>query len=284
MSIDVKSLSPALGAEIGGVDLREDLSAATVAEIIAAWHAHLVLLFRGQSLTEDDQIRFAQHFGALQKRTRPPEAINEAGHTKYPQLTMLVSNIRENGKLIGSLPDGEMHFHSDQCYLEKPATGTFLYAIEVPSAGGDTLFLNMYKAYATLPAELKAKIDGRKALNAYLYDSTTRAVNGSKVDFSDHPHYVQPIVRTHPDTGRKALYVNRLMTFTVEGMEEEEGGALLNRLFDHIEQDQFIYAHHWRPGDLVLWDNRCTLHARTDFSDQERRLLRRYVVMGDRVF
>jgi taurine dioxygenase len=284
MSIEVKPLSPALGAEIGGVDLRDDLSAAVVAEIIAAWHSHLVLLFRGQSLTEDDQIRFAQHFGALQKRTRPPEAINEAGHTKYPQLTMLVSNIRENGKLIGSLPDGEMHFHSDQCYLEKPATGTFLYAIEVPSAGGDTLFLNMYKAYETLPPELKAKIDGKKALNAYLYDSTTRAVNGSKIDFSDHPHYVQPIVRTHPDTQRKALYVNRLMTFTVEGMEEEEGGALLNRLFGHIEQDRFIYAHHWRPGDLVLWDNRCTLHARTDFSDQERRLLRRYVVMGDRVY
>jgi taurine dioxygenase len=284
MTLTVKPLSPALGAEISGVDLREELPAATVAAILDAWHEHLVILFRDQSLSEDDQIRFAQHFGPLQKRTRPPEAINEAGYTKYPQLTMLVSNIRENGKLIGSLPDGEMHFHSDQCYLEKPATGTFLYAIEVPSQGGDTLFLNMYKAYETLPAELKARIDGRKALNAYLYDSTTRAVNGSKVDFSAHPHYVQPVVRTHPDTKRKALYVNRLMTFTIEDMDDEEGGALLNTLFDHIEQDRFIYAHHWRVGDLVLWDNRCTLHARTDFSDRERRLLRRYVVMGDRVY
>jgi taurine dioxygenase len=134
MTVTVKPLSPALGAEIAGVDLREELSAATIAGIIAAWHRHLVLLFRDQSLSEDDQIRFAQHFGTLQKRTRPAEAINEAGHTQYPQLTMLVSNIRENGKLIGSLPDGEMHFHSDQCYLEKPATGTFLYAMEVPSA------------------------------------------------------------------------------------------------------------------------------------------------------
>jgi taurine dioxygenase len=284
MTLTVKPLSTALGAEIVGIDLREDLSATTVAEIVEAWHRHLVLLFRNQSLSEDDQIRFARHFGDLQRRTRPPEAINEAGHTKYPQLTMLVSNIRDNGKLIGSLPDGEMHFHSDQCYLEKPATGTFLYAIEVPSQGGDTLFLNMYEAYETLPAELKSRVDGRKALNAYLYDSTTRAVNGSKVDFSAHPHYVQPIVRTHPDTGRKALYVNRLMTFTVDGMDEEEGGALLNRLFDHIEQDRFIYAHRWRVGDLVLWDNRCTLHARTDFSDKERRLLRRYTVLGDRVY
>jgi taurine dioxygenase len=284
MPLVVKPLSPALGAEIGGIDLRQDLSAETFAEIRDIWHKHLVILFRGQSLSEDEQIRFAQRFGELQKRTRPPEAINEAGHTKYPQLTMLVSNIRENGKLIGSLPDGEMHFHSDQCYLEKPATGTFLYAIEVPSAGGDTLFLNMYKAYETLPSELKAGVDGRKALNAYLYDSTTRAVNGSKVDFTAHPHFVQPIVRTHPDTKRKALYVNRLMTFTVDGMDEEEGGALLNKLFDHIERDEFIYAHRWRVGDLVLWDNRCTLHARTDFSDKERRLLRRYTVLGERVY
>jgi taurine dioxygenase len=284
MPLVVKPLSPALGAEIAGIDLREDLSAETFAEILNAWHKHLVILFRNQSLSEDDQIHFAQRFGELQKRTRPPEAINESGHTKYPQLTMLVSNIRENGKLIGSLPDGEMHFHSDQCYLEKPATGTFLYALEVPSEGGDTLFLNMYKAYEELPSELKARVDGRKALNAYLYDSTTRAVNGSKVDFTAHPHFVQPIVRTHPDTKRKALYVNRLMTFTVDGMDEGEGGALLNKLFDHIEEDRFIYAHHWRVGDLVLWDNRCTLHARTDFSDKERRLLRRYTVLGDRVY
>jgi len=284
MHLEIKPLSPALGAEISGVDLRDELSAETVAKIIDAWHEHLVLLFKNQDLSEDDQIRFARHFGALQKRTRPAEAINEYGHTKYPELTMLVSNIRENGKLIGSLPDGEMHFHSDQCYLEKPATGTFLYAIEVPSAGGDTLFLNMYKAYETLPADIKARIDGRKALNAYLYDSTTRAVNGTKVDFTAHPHYVQPIVRTHPATKRKALYVNRLMTFTVEGLDDEDGSALLNTLFDHMERDQFIYAHHWRVDDLVLWDNRCTLHARTDFSDRERRMLRRYVVMGDRVY
>ena len=130
---------------------------------------------------------------------------------------MLVSNIRENGKLIGSLPDGEMHFHSDQCYLERPAKGTFLYAIEIPSQGGDTLFLNMYKAYDTLPSALKARVDGRKALNAYLYDSTTRDVNGSKLDLSVHPHHVQPIIRTHDDTKRKALYVNRLMNSNHRG-------------------------------------------------------------------
>jgi taurine dioxygenase len=284
MSLVVKPLSPALGAEIVGVDLREKLPEKTLTEIVDAWHQHLVLLFRDQKLSEDDQIRFAEHFGVLQKRTRPPEARNEEAIIKHPEFTMLVSNIRENGKLLGSLPDGEMHFHSDQCYLEKPAKGTFLYAIEVPSIGGDTLFLNMYDAYDKLPADLKARVDGRKALNAYLYDSTTRGMNGSKLDLTAHPHFVQPVVRTHPDTHRKALYVNRLMTWSVEGMEPNESNALLDNLFSHIEQDQFIYAHKWRVGDLVLWDNRCTLHARTDFSDKERRMLRRHVVIGDRVF
>jgi taurine dioxygenase len=284
MPLVVKPLSPVLGAEIVGVDLGKDLSAQTLADILNAWHQHLVLLFRNQSLSEDDQIRFARHFGLLQKRSRPPEARNEASKIKYPELTMLVSNIRENGKVIGSLPDGEMHFHSDMCYLENPAKGTFLYAIEVPSKGGDTLFLNMYKAYETLPPALKARVDGRKAVNAYHYESPTREVNEAKLDLSTHPHYAQPIVRIHPDTKRKALYVNRLMTWTVEGMNSAQGGALLDQLFEHIEQDQFIYAHHWRVGDLVVWDNRCTLHARTDFSDKERRLLRRHVVAGDRAF
>jgi taurine dioxygenase len=283
-SLVVNPLSPALGAEIAGLDLRNELSPHTVAAILDAWHQHLVIVFRNQTLSEDDQIRFARHFGVLKPRNRPAEARNEGSNIKHPDLTMLVSNIRENGKLIGSLADGEMHFHSDYCYLEKPAKGTFLYAIEIPSQGGDTLFLNMYKAYDTLPHAIKARLEGRKAVNAYHYESLTRSVNEAKIDFSKQPHFAQPMVCTHPATGRKALYVNRLMTWTVEGMDDAEGRSLLDELFSHIEQDQFIYVHKWRVGDLVLWDNRCTLHARTDFSDKERRLLRRHVVEGDRVF
>jgi taurine dioxygenase len=280
----VKPLSPALGAEIVGLDLRQALSPETIAQIVEAWHQHLVLVFRNQSLSEDEQIQFARHFGTLQRRGRPAEARNEASRIKHPELTMLVSNIREDGKLIGSLADGEMHFHSDYCYVEKPANATFLYAIEIPSQGGDTLFLNMYKAYEALPPGLKARVEGKKAVNAYHYESLTREINATKIDFSAQPHYAQPIVRTHPETGRKALYVNRLMTWSIEGMDPAEGSALLDALLKHIEQDQFIYTHKWRVGDLVLWDNRCTLHARMDFSDKERRLLRRHVIAGERAF
>lgn len=284
MTLEVRPLSPALGAEILGLDLREEIAPEMLAVIMDTWLEHLVILFRNQVLSEDDQIRFARHFGVLQKRGRPAEARNETSRIKYPELTMLVSNIRENGKLIGSLADGEMHFHSDFCYMEKPSKGTFLYAMEIPAQGGDTRFLNMYKAYETLPDADKSLAEGRKAVNAYHYEAVTRQINGAKRDLAAHRHYAQPIVRTHPETGRKALYVNRLMTFTVEGMDEAEGGALLDRLFDHMEQDPFIYDHKWRVGDLVLWDNRCTLHARTDFSDRERRLLRRNMVEGDRAF
>jgi taurine dioxygenase len=193
---------------------------------------------------------------------------------------MLISNIREDGKPIGALPDGEMHFHTDQCHQERPAMASMLYAIEVPSVGGNTLFANGYKAYETLPAEVKRRINGRKALNAYDYDNAsmkrgTRLAEGV-------PSCVHPVVRTHPATGRKALYVNRLMTVRIEGLPEEESDVLLELLFAHQEQRQFVYEHVWRPGDLLMWDNRCTLHARTDFSANERRLMRRVTILGEK--
>ena len=280
-AIEIVPLSDALGAETRGLDLTREIDDATFATVEQAWHDHLILLFRDQHLSEDDQVRFARRFGALQSRPRPASMRAEGGEVRHPEI-MLVSNIRKDGKLIGSLPDGEMQFHSDMCYIAKPAKGTFLYAIEIPSQGGDTLFLNTYKAYETLPADIKARIDGAKALNVFLYGSTSR--EGNKPDFSIHPNHVHPVVRIHPDTRRKALFINRLMTWSIEGMDEAESTALLNRMFDHMERPDFIYGHKWRVGDLVLWDNRCTLHARTDFSDQERRLLRRVVIQGDTPF
>ena len=157
---------------------------------------------------------------------------------------------------------------------------SMLYAIEIPRVGGNTLFANAYRAYETLPADIKQRIDGARALNAYDYD-TGATVRSTKVA-SDAPSFVHPVVRSHPATGRKALYVNRLMTRRIEGLPPKQSEELLNILFDHQERREFIYEHVWRPGDLLMWDNRCTLHARTDFSADERRLLRRVTILGEK--
>jgi taurine dioxygenase len=192
----------------------------------------------------------------------------------------LISNIREDGKPIGALPDGEMHFHTDQCHQERPAMASMLYALEVPSRGGNTLFANGYKGYETLPSDIKRRIDGRKALNAYDYD-TASTKRGTRLA-EGVPSCLHPVVRTHPATGRKALYVNRLMTVHIEGLPQRESDELLDFLFDHQEQRELVYEHVWRPGDLLMWDNRCALHARTDFSADERRLMRRVTILGER--
>jgi taurine dioxygenase len=272
-ALAVRPLSPALGAEIGGVDLREELADRTFAQIRDAWHRHLVILLREQELSEADEVRFAERFG-------PPAVIHTKEYVRNHPAVMLISNIREDGKPIGALPDGEMQFHSDQCHQERPAMASLLYAIEVPSRGGNTLFANQYKAYETLPDAIKRRIDGRKALNAYDYH--TAAMKRGTQLAEGVPCYAHPVVRTHPATGRKALYVNRLMTIRIEGIPERESDELLTLLFDHQERREFVYEHVWRPGDLLMWDNRCVLHARTDFSPDERRLMRRVTILGEK--
>lgn len=269
-------LSEAVGAEIVGVDLREPITDATFEAIRDTWHAHSVLLLRGQTLEEEDQVAFAARFGELGKVHN-----NHNGRSRLPGV-MYISNIREDGKLIGALPDGEMFFHSDQCYVERPGMATMLYAMEVPSRGGNTLFANMYTAWETLPQRIRDRIDGKLALNVYDYDNnaTTRGSEPRE----GVPSYAHPIVRTHPATGRKALYANRLMTHHIVDMDRAESDALLAEIFDHQERPEFIYEHVWTPGDVLLWDNRCTLHARSDFDASERRLMRRVAILGDKPF
>jgi len=271
--IGVRPLSASIGAEIVGLDLSQPMSDALFAKVLDTWHQNLVILFRDQQLREDDQVRFGALFG-------PPAVSHTKRFTTANPAVMLISNIRENGQMIGALPDGEMHFHSDQCHQERPAMASMLYALEVPSKGGNTLFANAYKAYETLPGSTKKKIEGRKALNAYDYQAAATH-RGTRLR-EGIPSCWHPAVRTHPATGKKALYVNRLMTIAIEGMPEEESDRLLGTLFDHQEQPQFVYEHVWRPHDLLLWDNRCALHARTDFSAAERRLLRRLTILGEK--
>jgi taurine dioxygenase len=276
----IRPLSPTIGAEISGLDLRQPLDEATFASVREAWHQHGVLLFRGQELDEDDELAFAQRFGKIAPLVTKHDV-------KFKPGVMLVSNIRENGKQIGVLPDGEMFFHSDQCYAERPLAATFLYAIEIPGHGGNTLFSNQYAAYDALPADVKQRIAGLKGMNVYDYGANATVRKGSlreRAERGDVPCFAHPIVRTHPETGRKALFLNRLMTDYIVGMKPQDSDDLLDYLFRHQEDRRFVYEHVWRIGDLMMWDNRCTLHARTDFPTTERRMLRRVIVEGDRPY
>jgi taurine dioxygenase len=266
----ITPLTPAIGAEISGIDLRRPLDRPAIDALRRAWHAHAVLLVRGQSLEEADQVRYGEYFGELGK------ALSESRVVPAHPSVMFISNIRQNGELIGRLPDGEMFFHSDQCYLETPPAGTMLYGIELPSIGGNTLFAGMYAAYDALSPTMQARLEGLQALNAYVLGDLRR---GKMTP--DALRFVHPVVRVHPATGRRALYINRLMTQYILGMPEAESEALLEELFDHQEQRRFVYEHVWRIGDVVLWDNRCALHARTDFDPGERRLLRRITVLRE---
>jgi taurine dioxygenase len=275
--INVVPLSPALGADIVGVDLRAPIDDRTAHVIRQAWKDHLVIRLRGQELSEDDQVRFGETFGPLNRSAK-----KRAHHNAANPAIMLISNIRENGQLIGALPDGEMQFHTDQSHQETPCSGTMLYALEVPRVGGDTLFANGYTAYETLPDAIKQRLAGTRALHAYDYD--TASTRRGTVLKEGVPHAVHPVVRTHPETGRKALYVNRLMTLRIEDIDPQESEDLLQMLFDHIERKDFVWGQQWKPGDVVLWDNRCTVHARTDFSAAERRLMRRVTILGEKPF
>lgn len=264
-NITTNPLSPALGVEIKGVDIRH-LPSADLATILDMWHQNLLVLLRDQELSEEEQVKFGEEFGGGSLAPgHIPELEGKNEGVAY------VTNVRDAG-LKGILPDGEMQFHSDQCYRERPSRGTMLYAIDVPSRGGNTLFANSYAAYETLPEDMRRRLAGLQALNVYDYglNPTKRGV----VDVNA-PSWVHPVVRTHPVTKRKSLYINRLMTARIEGLPGEESDALLSMLFDHQEKPEFIYAHAWRPGDVLIWDNRCALHARTDFDPAERRHMRR---------
>jgi len=273
---DVIPLSKYIGAEIRGLNLREKPDDATVQAIYQAWLDHLVLVFPGQQLAQEALIRATGFFGTIGKLSRPPKYFPKGYDRLLPGI-MMISNIRENGEPIGALPDGEMMFHHDMIHAEVPSKATLLYAVEIPSAGGNTLFASGYAAYDTLDPAVREKLEGNKALHHYNYGSTIRGDSRGTEAFAESVH---PVFRTHEDTGRKAVYVNRLMTVKVLDMPEAESERLLNAVYDHAEKREFVYEHVWRVGDLLLWDNRCSSHARTDFPSTERRLMLRTTVEG----
>lgn len=277
-NVSIRPLSPPIGIEVDGVDLARPLSEDEFVRIRSGWEASCIALFRGQTLEELDQVAFAARLGTLGKNVNESDPMKLGGHPAV----LYVSNIRVDGKLTGILPDGEMFFHSDTCYLEKPAMASMLYAMEIPSRGGNTLYANGFRAYDALPEELKRRLAGKRALNVYDYEGnpTQRA----KTLPPGVKQYAHPVFRTHGPTGRKSLYVNRLMTWSILDTPENESRDILEFLFDHQEKPEFVYEHAWRPGDVILWDNRSCLHARTDFDPVERRRLRRVTVIGEKPY
>lgn len=268
-------LHRSLGAEVRGLDISRPLDTATRDALIEAWLEHMVLKFPGQDLSPEAQRRFCETFGTLGGRSRKAGDRPEGAGEEH---IMLVTNVRRNGVPIGSLPDGEMYFHHDKCYVPVPDWGTMLYAMEVTDTGGHTLFANMCEAWDTLPDDLRRAIDGRRVLHIYKYLPAERVDLRDGIDGYDHCW--QPAVVTHPKSGRRALYVNELMTSLVDGCSETESRELLDALMDHVRSADVIYEHKWTKGDLVMWDNWCTMHARTDFPPDQTRMLRRYTIRG----
>lgn len=272
MPFSIRPLSSVIGAEAVGFDPR-DFTDADRDALQQAWYQHLVMLIRSPKVLSDDE------FVAFMSRMGQIENARKLSPLSTRQEVMIISNIRENGELVGALPDGELSFHFDRVHQKKPTRATVLHAIEIPDKGGETCFANMYAAYDALPDTVKKKIDGRHALNTYEYGATSAGVK--KID-EDAPTAVHPVVRTIPETGRKSLFVSRLMTDKIIGLPEEESRALLNLISDHCEQPQFIYQHRWQVGDILMWDNRCSTHARMDFDSSQRRLMKR-IALADAV-
>ncbi len=273
---EIVPLTKHIGAELRGIDLREKPDEETIRAIYQAWLDHLVIVFPGQDLSQEDLVRVTGYFGEIGGLHRPPKYFPK-GYSRLLPGIMLISNIRENGEPIGALPDGEMMFHHDMIHAEVPSKATMLYSVEIPSTGGNTLFASGYAAYDTLDPQVRAALEGRKALHHYNYGSTVRGDGKGVEAFGECIH---PVFRTHEETQRKAIYVNRLMTVRVLDMPEAESERLLNILWEHSEKPEFVYEHVWRKGDLLLWDNRCSSHARTDFPSSERRLMLRTTIQG----
>ena len=280
-SIQVKKLADALGAEVGGVDLSRPLAAGAFAEIRKAWLDHLVLRFRGQRLSDPQLLAFSRQFGELD-----PPGPNPYGKPflpEHPEMNV-ISNIKTDGAPIGSLGDGEAIWHADMTYIETPPKGAILHALELPPAGGDTYWANMYLAYDTLPPALKTKIEGRKALHDATYNSAgvLRKGYGEVTDPRKAPGAQHALVSTHPETGRRRLFLGRRRNSYVVGMELEESEALLDELWAHATQARFTFCQQWRVGDVLIWDNRCTLHRRDSFDPSARRLMHRTQIRADR--
>jgi len=278
-TVNVVPAGKALGAEIPDVDLKR-ISDQDFAVIHRAWLDHLVILFHGQQLTDEDLIAFSRRFGDLD--WAPVQETGRRFVTGHPEI-YVVSNVIENGVPIGSLGAGEAVWHTDMSYLEDPPKASMLYALEVPAQGGKTFFSNMYRAYELLPGALKQRIAGRQLKHDGTYNSGGYVRQGviAVDDPVTSPGVYHPLVCTHPETARRVLYLGRRRNAYVGGLPLAESEALLDELWSFAARDEVIWGHDWRVGDVVLWDNRCAMHRRDPFDADSRRILHRTQIKGE---
>jgi taurine dioxygenase len=255
----ITRLTPGFAAEITGVDVSDGLSDAGFEQIHDAFLAHQVIVIRDQNLSPDEQKSFSRRFGELEFH------ISSANkHPDHPELLVL-SNRKIDGKWVGATNAGD-EWHTDTHYTARPAKCTMLHSLEAPEEGGETGFIDAYAAYEALPEATRKRIAGLRGVNSWNRLKNPRVTvpgqhgDGKKIYDIGHPDVLHPVVRTHPDTGRKSLYVSPRHTLSIEGMAAEESEALLQELFAVQQRPEFTYVHKWRLGDVVIWDNRCTLH------------------------
>jgi len=274
----VSPTEKALGAEIQGIDVRR-IHPDEFESIYQAWLDHQVLLFRGQQLTDDDLIAFSRRFGELD--FAPVQESGRRFVEGHPEL-YVVSNVIENGEPIGSLGSGEASWHTDMSYIEDPPRASILYALEVPPEGGNTYFCSMYRAYECLPEELKRRIAGFSLKHDATYNSGgyVRLGTAATDDPVHSPGIYHPLVCTHPETGRRLLYLGRRRNAYIRGLALPESEALLDELWSYAADESFAWRTVWQVGDLVLWDNRCTMHRRDGFDDSSRRIMHRTQIRG----
>jgi alpha-ketoglutarate-dependent taurine dioxygenase len=278
--VRVQRTDAVLGAEIHSVDLRA-LDDETFAAIHRAWLDHQVLLFRDLDLTDDDLVALSRRFGDLDEA--PVQETGRRFVDGHPEI-YVVSNVVQDGVPIGSLGSGEAVWHTDMSYLENPPKASALYALEVPAEGGDTSFCSMYAAWDALPTDLRRRIEALRVKHDGTYNSGGYVRQGVTPtgDPRTSPGTLHPLVYSHPETGRRALYLGRRRNAYIDGMALEDSNALLDEIWSLATREELTWRHRWRVGDLVLWDNRCTMHRRDAFDPATRRVMHRTQIKDDR--
>lgn len=279
----------ALGAEVRGLDLRQ-LDDASFASLHRVWLEHMLLVFRGQQLTAEDLVVLVKRFGTpvtssnLHKRDLAERTANKL--FQLPPEVTVVTNLKQDGRPVGILGDGELAWHADFTFSERPTAARMLLAIEIPPDGGHTYFINCYAAFDTLSPQMKRRISGKTIKQSDIVDTAMKLRPGASLDadIRTFPGPSHPIISTHPQTGRNLLFLGRRHGSYVNGLSLEESEALLNELWAHATQPRFIYEHVWREGDVVVWDNRATLHKRDAFDSTSRRVLYAAQVEGHRPY